>query len=398
MSLKKPTGPYKVGFVDYEWEPPNPCQVLGPPTTAICRIYYPSSLTDEDFMDRRGNWIPSNDYVGCFGYYKGAPGFLSKLVFSVLLGSDKLWAAERAPILEAKLPLIVFSHGIAGFRTVYSNICCDLASHGFIVAATEHRDGSASVSVSYQNEMKTYVQPPGINGPPGETPLELQFRGSQLQHRFSEVIASLNLVESLDLGEQVMNLHPSAAKHQPESFRLQIDRSQVIMMGHSFGGCTAVYSVTQEPRFKALICMDPWMGPLPNEFLERYWLRSLPVHVINSSHWHNEHNWDHLTKVLRKNQEGRQHTRMLTILNTGHDDVSDPPILLPHVFFDRPHNPTDIEVVQNLCQNSIKLFLREIGFFEREEVKLMTREEFTQNPLIRMYLLHDELINKSLII
>lgn len=36
-------------------------------------------------------------------------------------------------------PVVVFSHGLAAMRTMYCGICSDLASHGLIVAAVEHR-------------------------------------------------------------------------------------------------------------------------------------------------------------------------------------------------------------------------------------------------------------------
>jgi platelet-activating factor acetylhydrolase len=40
-------------------------------------------------------------------------------------------------------PVMVFSHGLAGNRKCYSQYCGEMASRGYIVAAMEHRDGTA---------------------------------------------------------------------------------------------------------------------------------------------------------------------------------------------------------------------------------------------------------------
>ncbi len=40
---------------------------------------------------------------------------------------------------DAQLPVCVFSHGLGAMSFTYSAICCDLASHGYVVASVEHR-------------------------------------------------------------------------------------------------------------------------------------------------------------------------------------------------------------------------------------------------------------------
>jgi len=62
-------------------------------------------------------------------------------MFTNLTGQN-IPALYGAPVeTSTPLPVIVFSHGVAGMRTTYSAVCCDLASHGYLVAAIEHRYG-----------------------------------------------------------------------------------------------------------------------------------------------------------------------------------------------------------------------------------------------------------------
>src|SRR3954463_11652122 len=41
---------------------------------------------------------------------------------------------------------MIFSHGLGGSRNAYSHLVGSIASHGVIVVATEHRDGSTPIS------------------------------------------------------------------------------------------------------------------------------------------------------------------------------------------------------------------------------------------------------------
>ena len=46
-------------------------------------------------------------------------------------------------------PVVVFSHGLSAMRTICCGICSDLASHGYVVAAVEHRYVGVSCKSTY---------------------------------------------------------------------------------------------------------------------------------------------------------------------------------------------------------------------------------------------------------
>lgn len=63
-SLPKPSGPFSVGCIDYEWNP-HSSNTSATATEPYClaRIYYPSDMAmDEHYEEKCGTWLPSSDY------------------------------------------------------------------------------------------------------------------------------------------------------------------------------------------------------------------------------------------------------------------------------------------------------------------------------------------------
>lgn len=67
---------------------------------------------------------------------------------------DAPFARPPKDAKKEKWPLVVFSHGLAGNRRVYSQYCGELASRGFVVAALEHRDGTAPTTSIFGRDGK----------------------------------------------------------------------------------------------------------------------------------------------------------------------------------------------------------------------------------------------------
>ncbi|KWU46693.1 alpha/beta-hydrolase [Rhodotorula sp. JG-1b] len=178
-------------------------------------------------------------------------------------------------------PLIIFSHGMSGQRTTYSRWCGDMASHGFIVAALEHRDGSGPISIVRLDDKGLertvdFLRFEQVEWPAEYGPVhQLDFRALQQQLRVSEVAAALDVLNRINDGEGAAVARENrrtdlggkdvVGRYLPE-WKGRIDLENVTMAGHSFGGGTTLEALRVGAPlfpFTAGIALDPSADPTP---------------------------------------------------------------------------------------------------------------------------------------
>ena len=126
------------------------------------------------------------------------------------------------PVADGLHPLVIFSHASRQHRRSASFLCSHLASYGYFVCAMDHSE----------------VVAPEMAGPEGET-------AEQKSARFDAVIGS-RVPDACFLLDRVLDVEP-----------FPIDAGCVGIVGHSFGGWTALESAGADPRFRAVVALAP---------------------------------------------------------------------------------------------------------------------------------------------
>jgi platelet-activating factor acetylhydrolase len=222
---------------------------------------------------------------------------------------------QNADILEPptksnRWPVMMFSHGLGGSRNAYSHICGSLASHGVVVVAPDHRDGSSPLSIhntpNPKEKAKRVEYRPIAHKPSTEV---YEGRDEQLRIRLSELGLIHDALLQIDEGRKLQNV----AQDQPNkgdkdvlgmfSHLLNVHEPGAISFaGHSFGACTmiqfvkSVYYRSEDniPAYKPLytpsadssivrqvtpanpvVLLDLWTLPIQSP--DTAWLRSQPM-------------------------------------------------------------------------------------------------------------------------
>ena len=251
-----PRGLYEVGVAEVQ----PTLQLLGPgnltgPEQIRLRVFYPAEQTTAAprrwlFAGSGGvrSWLPrgagearryAEAHVGCLPLPKRLVPFLRRFLGWVLhfarLPRRVAWGAPAVapPAASGAWPLTLFSHGLYGCAISYSACCAELASHGSVVVALEHKDGTAIYSETDDGARLVYGEGErGENQGPGESD-EGQGSDARTVHRVAEVRALLRQIGEVGelLGAQVPGL-------PEEGLRMSTDG--VTLVGHSFGASTVL--------------------------------------------------------------------------------------------------------------------------------------------------------------
>jgi platelet-activating factor acetylhydrolase len=222
---------------------------------------------------------------------------------------------QNADILEPphkseRWPVMMFSHGLGGSKNAYSHICGSLASHGVVVVAPDHRDGSSPVSfhnLPYAKEKAHRVEYRPIAHKPSTEVYKA--RDEQLRIRLAELGLIHDALLQIDQGRKLENVALDQPKKGDKdllgmfSNRLNVHEPGAISFaGHSFGACTMIQFVKSVyyrpeqnlPEYKPLYrpsedssivrqitpanpvaLLDLWTLPIQSP--DTAWLRSQPM-------------------------------------------------------------------------------------------------------------------------
>jgi platelet-activating factor acetylhydrolase len=214
------------------------------------------------------------------------------------------------PTKSNRWPVMMFSHGLGGSRNAYSHICGSLASHGVVVVAADHRDGSAPLSLHHTPNGKEKLKRVDYRNIAHKPSTEVyDARDEQLRIRLAELGLIHDALLKIDEGRKLQNV----AQDQPKKGEQDIigmfsgimdvhNPGAISFGGHSFGACTMVQFVKSVfhrpehsiPGYKPLyepsadssivrqvtssnpvVLLDLWT--LPIQSLNTAWLRAQPM-------------------------------------------------------------------------------------------------------------------------
>lgn len=269
--LPKPSGPFHVGCTDI-------VTCYGK-NRSLFRLFYPAQHNSQNYPTP---WVSDEEYItGLIKFAKLSNfSWIARYFFSGRFMPATYNANLDVKDASNKLPVVLFSHGLGSNRTTYSSVCLEMASHGSVVASVEHADESASATYYLEkpndgNEkpIKKWINFLVVNS--GD-PNEHAIRNKQVHQRAND--CSKVLDHLIELNQGTLNNVFAGVDLLQFKDKLDLDRCSVV--GHSFGGGTAITVLSKDKRFKGALGLDSWLYPLDKDVYKK--VSAVPILFINA--------------------------------------------------------------------------------------------------------------------
>lgn len=306
--MPQPTGPLPVGTVTFVVEDAgrhDPYATGGGARRFPVQVWYPAAGAGPP-----APWI-SDEAVGAFSAnvttWLGLPPFALRHLRLVATN-----ASEAAAPAAGSHPVVVYSHGWGGFRSIQSDLAEDLASHGYVVVAPDHTYGA--LATRFPGGEVVGIEPSALPEPEDVSEQEYDRAARLLERTYAEdLLAALEVVGA----PSDHRLLPDAtARNVLEA--LDVDLTRIVMTGHSTGGGAATWACHElAGRCVGVVGFDPWLAPVPEDYLADG--SAVPYVAVRSEEWVALPNDDIVTAYLDRST-GR--TWRLAIPGSNHRDFT----------------------------------------------------------------------------
>lgn len=413
--------------------------------TVLMTVYYPAAIgsgsgpaPSGDKNWSRETWLPRPRvrHAGGYGKFAGVGG-LAVPFFGATSMFTKLPAYRNAPLAmhwpplekdnqaghtnknetgeapegeskEPKFPLMIFSHGLGGSRTMYSSVCGEFASYGFVCVALEHRDGSGArtfvnhppegdgsiddidgkTAMDHKSKQKRngydvidYVFPKDNRRdttPANDKGVDQELRSAQIDLRCAEIEEAYQVICEIVGGDgedvERRNLRQKGFVGSSsrglkgirwDTWKGRVHLDQVTALGHSFGAATTIEIIRSPKRFHWVsqgIIFDIWAAGMKAAESSPSNHIAMPLLAINSeafSYW--ESNYKLVHELVKEAQDSNALAWLLTFRGTIHISYSDFALLYPRIsslllkMTADPQRALDINI--NACLEFLKIVM-----------------------------------------
>ena len=365
QDIPAPTGSFSVGTRVFNWEDNKReewfTEKEGDFRKIVVQVWYPTGAATGDpepYLDYAHHRVkPISEQVEL-------PPFMIKHIQDVNSNSYLNAALKSA---TESYPLVIFSHGLGGMRMQNTIQMEELASKGFIALAMDHpfdanitvfNDGSsADYRSGIVGEVTTEefwdIRLPQINTRVEDVSYVLDhikeiqadnddfwnIRLPQINTRVADVSFVLDYIKDIQGGD--------------DSFWNMIDLERVGIMGHSFGGGTAIVASSRDTRLDACIALDGWLVPIEQSIIKSG--LKVPFLFMGQTYWANPLNYENLDALIAASTASAE---KLILDGTKHFDYSDTPQ------FNSASSKFGVSGTMDLDELRILLNSRIVSFFE----------------------------------